>query len=315
MKLVTFRSDGDDTPRLGAWLADGGVVDLQAAERRTAGDDRPCFASMQALIEAGADGLDRARSLAAAADPRDVLSSEATRLLSPLPLPVQMRDCLCFEEHLVNAIDGRNAVAGVPRNPAQQKRIDLFRTRPFWYKCNRFAVTGTGTQVRWPAYSTSMDYELEMAAVIGRKGVDIVKEDAASYIFGYTIFNDFSARDTQNDEMATLGPAKAKDFDNANVLGPCIVTADEFDSHNARMISRVNGEVQNEGHSSTMYWSFEDLIAFISQGETIYPGEVLGSGTVGGGCGLEHGRKLASGDEVELEIEGIGRIRNTVVTA
>lgn len=315
MKLVTFRTADHGEARLGAVVAGGGVVDLQAAERRAAGAERPCFASMQQLIESGADGLDRARDLAGAAGSADTIPSDRVTLLSPLPVPVQMRDCLCFEEHLVNAIDGRNAVAGVSRNPAQQKRIDLFRARPFWYKCNRFAVTGTGTQVRWPAYSSSMDYELEMAAVIGRKGIDIAKEDAASYIFGYTIFNDFSARDTQNDEMATLGPSKSKDFDNANVLGPCIVTADEFDPRNARMISRVNGEVQSEGHSSTMYWSFEDLIAFISQGETIHPGEVLGSGTVGGGCGLEHGRKLASGDEVDLEIEGIGRIRNTVVVA
>lgn len=315
MKLVTYRRTSQSEERLGALLSGDTILDLKQADESAGGGWSAAFESMQTLIEAGEAALSRARTILAAAAPGARVPLDQATLLAPLPRPVQMRDCLCFEAHLINAIDGRNAVAGVSRTPAQQKRIDLFRTRPFWYKCNRFAVAGTGVDVKWPAYSTSMDYELEMAVVISRKGVDIPKEDASSYIFGYSIFNDFSARDTQNDEMAALGPAKAKDFDNANILGPCIVTADEFDPRNARMISRINGEVQNEGNSSTMYWSFEELIAFISQSETLHAGEILCSGTVGGGCGLEHGHLLISGDEVELEIEGIGVIRNRVIAS
>jgi 2-keto-4-pentenoate hydratase/2-oxohepta-3-ene-1,7-dioic acid hydratase in catechol pathway len=160
-----------------------------------------------------------------------------------------------------------------------------------------------------------MDYELEIAAVIGRKGRDIAQSDANNYIFGYTIFNDFSARDAQAREMSgPLGPAKGKDFDGANILGPCIVTPDEIgDLYNLTMIARVNGEEWSRGNTGTIHWRFDQIIAFLSDSETLYPGEVLGSGTVGNGCGLESLRFLKHGDEVELEIENIGVIRNRVL--
>ena len=175
---------------------------------------------------------------------------------------------------------------------------------------------GPDHEVRWPAYSQLMDYELEMGMVLGRTGVNISREGAGDYIFGYTIFNDLSARDTQMIEMVGgLGPTKGKDFDGANVLGPCIVTADEFDPNNANMRVRVNGELRSEGNSRTMLYRFEDLIAYISRDETLHAGEILCSGTVGGGCGLEQGKFLASGDVVELEIEGIGVLRNRIVSA
>ena len=161
-----------------------------------------------------------------------------------------------------------------------------------------------------------MDYELEMGCVIGTTGRDISREDARSHIFGFTIFNDFSARDTQGMEMESgLGPSKSKDFDNANVLGPWIVTIDEFYPDDAAMTVRVNGEVRSSGRSNTMTVKFEDLIAFISTSETLHAGEILGSGTVGGGCGLEAGKLLADGDVIELEIEGIGVLRNKVFAA
>lgn len=170
--------------------------------------------------------------------------------------------------------------------------------------------------VRWSAYSKLMDYELEMTMVLGQTGVNIDRDDAGAYVFGYTIFNDLSARDTQFAEMVGgLGPTKGKDFDGANVLEPCIVTADEFDPYAARMTVRVNGEVRSEGDSRTMRYRFEDLIAYISRDETLHAGEILCSGTVGGGCGMEQGRLLESGDVVELEIEGIGVLRNRIVSA
>ena len=190
---------------------------------------------------------------------------------------------------------------------------EIFKLRPIYYKANRFAITGPGTDVQWPAYSKIMDYELEMACVLGRTGKDISVADAGKFIFGYSIFNDFSARDTQAIEMRSyLGPSKSKDFDNANALGPCIVTADEFNPDTARMTVRVNGEVRSEGFSSTMKYKFADLISFISASETLYAGEILCSGTVGGGCGAEQGKFLDDGDTVELEIEGIGVLRNLI---
>lgn len=318
MKLVTYKGDAQGTPRLGVLVdADRAILDVQAADRRDTGADNPACASMQALIEAGPAALDRVRTLASDPDARDCVAvQERGQLLAPLPRPMQLRDCLCFEEHLINAIDGRNRVMGLTqRTPEQEKRLELFRSRPFWYKANRFAFTGPDTVVRWPAFSTWMDFELEFAAVIGKPARNVAVADAADYIFGFTIFNDFSARDAQTDEMASLGPCRSKDFDDANVIGPCIVTADAFNLADASMEARVNGERWGGGSTGSMNTSFAQLIAFISQSETLHPGELLGSGTVGTGCGLELGRRLQSGDEVELEIEGIGILRNRVIAA
>lgn len=316
MKLVTFTLD-DGEARLGALVGADQVLDLQAAQVAGHGAPDAALGSMQALIEAGGRGLDTARALAAAPPASALHEAKAVRLLAPLPRPVQLRDCMCFEGHLVGSAEAVMRRTGA-NEPAQRHKdmAAVFRQRPIYYKANRFAVTGPDTVVTWPAYSQAMDYELEMGCVIGRRGVDIAHAVAASHIFGFTIFNDFSARDTQGFEMQSgLGPSKSKDFDNANALGPCIVTADEFNPYDAAMIVRVNGEVRSEGHSSTMTYSFEDLISFISTSETLHPGEILASGTVGGGCGLEQGRLLESGDVVELEIVGIGRLANRVVAA
>jgi 2-keto-4-pentenoate hydratase/2-oxohepta-3-ene-1,7-dioic acid hydratase in catechol pathway len=316
MKLVTFRDDLDQGERLGVLVDDEArILDVQAAFQRRTGAGHGDLASMQALIEAGPEALDRVRALADRPDEASCVALRETgQLLAPLPRPIQLRDCLCFEEHLINAIDGRNRVMGrTERTPEQERRLELFRSRPFWYKANRMAFTGPDTIVHWPAFSSWMDYELEYAAVIGRTGRAIAEADAMDYVFGYTIFNDFSARDVQNDEMASLGPCRSKDFDNANVLGPCIVTADAFDLAGARMEARVNGERWGGGSTASMTTSFAQLIAFISTSETLHAGELLGSGTVGTGCGLELGRRLQSGDVVELEVEGIGILRNQVV--
>jgi 2-keto-4-pentenoate hydratase/2-oxohepta-3-ene-1,7-dioic acid hydratase in catechol pathway len=167
--------------------------------------------------------------------------------------------------------------------------------------------------VRWPTYSAVIDYELEIACVIGRKGRDIQAARASDYIFGYTVFNDLTARDAQFKEMqGPLGPAKGKDFDAANVMGPVIVTADSVDAANLRMRAWVNGELRCDNRSSTMHWSFNQIIEHVSRSETLYPGEILGSGTVGGGSGLEIGRFLKHGDRIELEVEQIGRLITTI---
>jgi 2-keto-4-pentenoate hydratase/2-oxohepta-3-ene-1,7-dioic acid hydratase in catechol pathway len=309
MKLATFRQDG--RPRLGAVIdGDRRVLDLEGAFRRRHGRPEPGLGSMLALIDAGSAGFAVAEALVADPPDEDVVAVEAVQLLAPLPEPRQIRDFLCFEEHLRNAFDQAGRLTGKTFEiPA------VWYEQPIYYKGNRFSVVGPDADVRWPAYAQLLDYELELACVIGTGGVDIARADALRHVFGYTIFNDVSARDAQTREMAgQLGPAKGKDFDTGNVLGPWIVTADEIgDPHDLTMVARVNGEEWSRGTSAAMHHRFEDVIAFVSQSETLHPGEVLGSGTVGTGCGLEQGRFLSAGDLVELEIEKIGVLRNRIV--
>lgn len=307
MKFVTFvENDGPD--RLGALLSSGDVVvDLSAQ-----------FPSMLALIDGGPEALTIAR---VAQERRAVTQPLANlRLKAPLPEPRQMRDCLSFEKHLRQA---RQAVlrrrAGIFAPLLQGLgfgRIPkVWYEQPIYYKCNRFSVIGPDAEVTWPAYSKLMDFECEYGIVIGKRGKNIPREKALEHIFGYCIFNDFSARDAQSREMAGgLGPAKGKDFDTGNALGPWLVTADEIpDPGKLTMIARVNGVEWSRGSSADMYHKWEDIIAHISKDETLHAGEFIGSGTVGGGCGLEQGRFLQSNDVVELEVSGLGILRNRVI--
>jgi 2-keto-4-pentenoate hydratase/2-oxohepta-3-ene-1,7-dioic acid hydratase in catechol pathway len=301
MKLATFIGR-NDAPAIGvADTARGAVLDLAAAGAT--------FADMLALIDAGAAGLDEARRLAAAWPRAAEIPLAGLRLLAPL-LPRQMRDCLVFEEHLKNGMAQREKRTGVKGSIP-----DVWYRQPIYYKCNRFSVAGPDADVVWPKYSKVMDFELELACVIGRTAKDIARERALAHIFGFTIFNDFSARDAQFAEMeGRLGPAKGKDFDGGNVLGPWIVTLDEIgDPHALKMEVRVNGQRWGGGNSGSMHHKFPDILAHISNSETLHAGEVIGSGTVGTGSGNEMGRHLKSGDVVELEIEKIGVLRNRVV--
>lgn len=274
MKLVTY--DAGAGPRVGVWR-DGEV--------RDAGFD----GDMVALISAG-------MSSASVGEP-----VPGARLLAPLR-PRSLRDFLAFEGHL------KGAYAGLGRDiPAEWYEV------PAYYKGMPDTVIGPDVEVPWPAYTDRLDHELELAAVIGRQVRDVRAADAEECIFAYTIWNDLSARDVQRREGPVgLGPGKAKDWDGSNVLGPCLVTAEEFDVSNARMVVRVNGEVWGSSSSAEMHHSFADMIAYASQAQTLYPGEVIGSGTAVGGSGLELDRWLAPGDVVELEIEGIGVLRNTI---
>ncbi len=327
MKLVTFDADG--APRLGAMTADENhVVDVQATEVLLNRRPYQPFRSMLALIEGGPPALDKIRQTLAKAEAggAPLMAMDQVRLMAPIPHPPQMRDAMCFEKHLQQAYeqavlrqaagaDDPAATAAVLRSSGRFDIPKIWYQQPIYYKANRFAVTGTGTDVVWPAYSKIMDYEMEFGIFIAKSGKDIPADQARDYIFGYSVFNDFSARDAQMAEMAAqLGPAKGKDFDNANVIGPCIVTADAFgDPYDHDMIVRINGVEVSRGSSATMHWTFEDLIAHISQSETLHAGEFIGSGTVGDGCGLEHGRSLKAGDVVELEVSGIGVLRNRVL--
>ena len=319
MRLVTFEF-ATAMPRVGSLLPDGGVLDLQDAAAGA-----PEFASMLALIEAGSDAWEQAREATRAAAGRFIRAAADFRLRAPLPLPPQLRDFMCFEKHVIQAFGAAFRMKATRAADAEERAAliaqaealrppPVWYERPLYYKANRFSVSGPDDTIRWPRYSRLMDYECELACVIGRGGVDIARERALDHIFGYTIFNDFSARDAQGAEMpGGLGPAKGKDFDGANAFGPCIVTGDEIaDPYALAMIVRVNGEERSRGNSRDMHWKFEDLIAYVSQGETLWPGEILASGTVGDGCGLESLRFLEDGDTVELEIPPIGVLRNRV---
>ena len=274
MKYVTYEAGAG--PRVGI-LSDDAVLD--------AGFD----GDMVAFIEAGAPADGAGERV------------DGARLLAPLR-PRSLRDFLTFEGHLRNAY--RKLGREIP-----QEWYDV----PAYYKGLPDTVIGPEAEVPWPSYTDQLDHELELAAVIGRRVRDVPRDQADACIFGYTIWNDFSARDVQRREGPIgMGPGKAKDWDGSNVLGPCLVTADEFDAADAMMRVRVNGEVWGEDTSAHMHHSFGDMIAYASQSLTLHPGEVLGSGTAAGGSGLELDRWLKEGDVVELEIEGIGVLRNRI---
>lgn len=226
--------------------------------------------------------------------------------------PNSLRDFYAFEQHVKTA--NKNRGREVP--PAW---YDI----PVFYFSNHTAVAGPDEVIPVPKSSQALDYELEVACVIGKPGKDIPTDEAERYIFGYTILNDWSARDVQAQEMSVgLGPAKGKDF--ASSLGPCIVTPDEIaDRHTGRpgvydldMVARVNGVERSRGNWKDLHYSFGDLIARASADVMLFPGDVIGSGTVGTGCLLEltkgQGPWLQPGDVVELEIERFGILRNVI---
>jgi len=318
MKLATFETR-HGARHIGALASDGkGLVDFTAAD--------PALSEMLALIDGGPTALERARNIFADAD--YVIGLDKVKLLAPVPVPRQMRDCLVFEKHLTQARQQRFREQNAS-DPQMQAKLEaataagqfmpppVWFKQPIYYKANRFSVIGTGTDIQWPDYAEQLDYELEFGIFLGKTGKNIARDKGREHIFGYTIFNDVSARDAQAIEMVgMLGPAKGKDFDTGNVMGPFLVTADEIpDPYNLTMVARINGEEWSRGNTGSMHHKFEDILAFISRSETLHAGEFFGSGTVGGGCGLELGRFLKSGDLIELEVEKIGTLRNRIVKA
>jgi 2-keto-4-pentenoate hydratase/2-oxohepta-3-ene-1,7-dioic acid hydratase in catechol pathway len=310
MRFITYRPKSEHASSLdhvGALTSDGErIVDLTAD-----------FGSLLALIDRGDEGMALARKRVAEAKESVALADVALR--APLPEPRQIRDFMTFELHYRQAIAAAIRMRVGPLAPLARalgiaKVPRVWYEQPIYYKCNRFSVVGPEADVIWPRGAELMDYECELAAVIGKTGKDIRRERALEHIFGFTIYNDLTARDLQLREMqARLGPAKGKDFDTGNVLGPWIVTRDEIDPYDLTMIARVNGEERGRGYSRDMHHRWEEVIAYVSRSETLHAGEILGSGTVGNGCGLEHLRFLEPGSVVELEITGIGKLRNRLV--
>lgn len=324
MKLATYQSK--DGQRVGLVHShDGRIFDLAAAAQRLGGDNSP-FKSMLSLIDAGDSALDIARKAFDAHGKDEALSVDVATadILAPVPEPRQMRDGMSFAMHIQQAPRGALKLAARAKGDmAELARIEaeplgelpeIYRKQPIYYITNRFSVRGTNTIVKWPRYSRIMDYELEFGIITKNKGANISAAKARDHIFGFTIFNDFSARDAQRIEMeGRLGPAKGKSFDGGNVLGPWIVTPDEIgDPYNLKMECRINGKMRSQGVSKGMLFSFEEIIAHVTQDETLMPGEFIGSGTVGNGCGLELGQFLEDGDAIELEVEKIGVLKNKV---
>jgi 2-keto-4-pentenoate hydratase/2-oxohepta-3-ene-1,7-dioic acid hydratase in catechol pathway len=332
MKLVTFvpRLEPQATATVGVVLDGDTVVNLQAGRQMIAGSSSPFFVDMLAFLDAGEAAREAAQQVidlvSTQRPPEITYSLSDVQLLSPVPQPRSLRDCLVFEKHLIQAT--RSVVSWyLPPLAKLDTWLEnlcgrsLFSPPKFWYdspvyyKGNPFSVVGADAKVHWPAYTQKLDYELEIGIFIGKKGRNIIEGAARSYIAGYTIFNDFSARDIQIQEMkCRLGPAKGKDFDTGNAIGPYLITPDEVPQpYNLAMSAKVNGEEWSQGNSNSMHFTFEEIIAYISKDETLYPGEFIGSGTVGNGCGLELNRWLKRTDVVELEVESLGVLRNVIV--
>ncbi len=345
MKLITFKQSGESMREARAGvLLPFGVVDLQAAAPLAFDDMEGQRIDMLRLLEGDESGL----SLDGAAEivnavleqvggavdvVRDDLDPDAVdlagsisiggydlllprsevRLLAPLPRPRSVRDFFAFEQNVATA-----------RKRRGQDVPPAWYTMPVFYFSNHQAIIGPDDPVRFPR-TERLDYELEVACVIGREGRNIEEDEALDYIAGFTIMNDWSARDIQAQEMSVgLGPAKGKDF--ATSLGPALVTLDELDKYTndegdrwrLDMIARVNGREYSHGNLAAMHYTWAQIIAHASRDVTLYPGDVLGSGTVGGGCILELTPEAVGGwlepdDVVELEVTGLGVLRNRIV--
>ncbi len=221
----------------------------------------------------------------------EYLLAEVT-LLAPVLHPPTVRDFYAFEQHVATARASRGLEV-----PPEWYELPVF------YFSNPSAIYGPEQEIPFPEGTAELDYELEVAAVIGADGA----------IGGFTVLNDWSARDLQRLELKVgLGPAKGKDF--ATSIGPVVVTVDEFPGGEAAMVARVNGEERSRGNLRDLHYSWERIRAQAARNTTLRPGDLIGSGTVGTGCILEHGdgRWLQPGDVVELEVEGIGVLRNVV---
>ena len=328
MKLTTFTtSEGATVP--GVLLSDGlRVAEIPRVHCATTGAaSAPIeLASLQALIEGGEATLEHIRNVMdqvnASGEERGVHELGSVRLRAPLPRPVRMRCFSVYEKHMRQSVDalvearlGRigsalNGIVGFIKIPEE------FYAAPAYYKGNPLSVIGPDDEVPWPTFrETKLDYELELGVVIGRAGQDISEDSAREHIFGYTVYNDFSARDRLIREIrgGALGPRKGKDFEGGNAIGPWIVTADEIpDPKSLRMEVRVNGQKRGVGTTADMYHSLESIIAEASVGERLSPGEFFGTGAVGDGTGIEDWQFLEPGDHVELEIERIGVLCNRI---
>ena len=322
MRLVSFSRSGAAERLLGALVGDR-ILELDAAAKVLAPglDSAGRLRSLDMLIGDWEHGQPLARSVLERA--QGVPAAKAAELApawharsrvslhAPITRPSAIRDFYSFETHVKNA----RARRGLPVPPEWYEF-------PAFYFSNPGSLIGDGEPVRRPKWTEALDYELEIACVIGARARDVPADRWRSVVAGFTILNDWSARDVQRKEMAIgLGPAKGKDF--ATSLGPALVTLDELEGKRSgdhldlAMEARVNGATLSRANAKDMHFTFGQMIARASQDVYLFPGDVIGSGTAGGGCLLELGQEahpwLQPGDEVILEIERLGTLTNTVV--
>ena len=314
MRLATLmHPDGKPFPAIqatdGRWIP---LYELFAGARR----DPPAYAEDMMFAVSHLEEIARLAERHARMAGTIGAASEtgSVSFLPPIPSPRTFRDFYAFEQHVAACRARRN----LPMEPAWYKQ-------PVFYFSNPVSLVGHETPVYAPAGSHELDYELELGLIIGKGGRDISCQDAWQHVAGFTIINDFSARDLQRREMAVgLGPSKGKDF--ATAVGPCLVTLDEVRDRiddsgklHLAMSARVNGRELSRGNSSAMYFTWPQIIEHASRDAELVPGDLLGSGTVGTGCILELGPEktggwLKAGDVVELEIERIGILRTPIVS-
>jgi 2-keto-4-pentenoate hydratase/2-oxohepta-3-ene-1,7-dioic acid hydratase in catechol pathway len=341
MKLVTFKNKKGQT-RIG-WLKGDGVVDMKLTDKRLPNDMLTFIDKHEQYFKIIKDNnlenrtpqywtSDLGFGMSEGAVPKSETRDPKLQvtLLAPLPNPRSFRDFIGFEQHMLNATKSFGHTVG-----------EIWYQLPIFYFTNHQAIYGTNEDVKKPLEETKLDLELELAVVMGKHGKDIKAENAEDYIFGYTVFNDWSARFLQKREGGgpPLGPHKGKDF--ANSIGPCIVTKDEMEQYRCtitkekfptnlrfpeqnlsrfdlKMTAKINDQTICEGNYNTVFWAFPEQIQRATENNVaIFPGDMLGSGTVGWGSLIENNftvhRPLEAGDVVELEIEGIGVLRNKVV--
>ncbi|CAN5828060.1 fumarylacetoacetate hydrolase family protein [soil metagenome] len=322
MKLVSYKlaTPLGDVTRIGAMTSADKVLDLargygllleargltQKAARRIAAALFPN--TMVGFIEGGEVALDAAREILDWTQKGEgseaLFGLQNLTMLAPISRSPLIRDFLAFETHLTNIYPklGREI-------PPEWYNL------PVYYKGNPGSVATHSDDIPIPASVDEIDIEFEIALVIGKGGSDIPRERAFEHVFGYMIFNDLTERKIQAREMSVgLGPAKSKDFAKANIFGPYLVTADEIpDIYTLEMEAKVNDALWCKANLSSVHWRFEDIIAYASQDEYLYPGEILGSGTVGDGSGAERDTYLKRGDVVELKVEKMGTLRNRFV--
>jgi 2-keto-4-pentenoate hydratase/2-oxohepta-3-ene-1,7-dioic acid hydratase in catechol pathway len=299
MKWVTF-SDMRSGERVGL-LNEAEIFALPAGER------------LLDLLGDDGEKLARAAERAMRA-PDAVIKFEAAELMAPIPRPPSIRDFYAFEQH---ARAGR-------QSRGLQMAEEWFQI-PVFYFTNPVAVTGSGKRILGAPGSRKLDFEAEVAAVVGLPASNVSPEKAGRHIVGFMVMNDWSARDLQRLETSVgLGPAKGKDF--ATTLGPCLVTTDELEPYrkgagfDLTITATVNGTLYSKGNLADIYWSFEEMLSFASRGTTVRTGDILGSGTCATGCILElaqtHGEKrypwLQPSDHVVVEVDRLGRISNTI---
>ena len=321
MKLCTFENE-IGAPRLGLVDAEQqSVFDLQAGHEALHGHPSPMLHSMLDLIDAGDAGLDLVRELQAQASRKGLLARPlaSTKLLAPLPEPRQIRCFSVFEQHMLQsrtrvAEMRRKAAGHTDATPPVVKLDPLHYQQPAFYFTNRFNVVGPDAEIQCPHYSGLLDYELEIGLVIGRAGRNLDADHAGQHVFGYTVFNDYSAREQVLRDMSlNLGPSKGKSFDTANAMGPWIVTTDEIEDVQALQAQvRVNSELRATSSTANMLFSFEELLAYASRDEMLRAGEFFASGTLGNGSGMEIDRWIQPGDLVECEVGSLGVLRNRI---